>query len=424
MGTGRKSLNYLFVAIAAIALSTAATAQVTGAIQFIRPYDQSGINVFESPSETEIGFEGIQVKWGAAFTQQFQSLGHSNAGGGLIEIGAGFNTATANLNLDVQLAEGVRVNVIAYLSSRHHPETWVKGGYLQADRLAFLGSPTIDAMMEYLTIRAGHFEINYGDAHFRRTDNANALYNPFIGNLIMDAFNTEIGAEVYFRRNGWLALAAVTGGEIKGDVTRPDGRSPALYAKLGYDRQVNGDLRVRLTGSVYTTSKSLNNTLYNGDRGGSRYYLVLEADGASTSRNFASGRFNPGLRSKMTSWVVNPFVKLNGLELFGNVEQASGRAANETANRTWDQYAAEALYRFLPGEKVYVAARYNTVRGELQGGADASIDRVQIGAGWFITPNILLKGEYVDQTYNDFPAGDLREGGNFDGVMIEGTVAF
>ena len=39
-------------------------------------------------------------------------------------------------------------------------------------------------------------EINYGDAHFRRSDNGNAIYNPFVGNYIMDAFTTEIGGEV------------------------------------------------------------------------------------------------------------------------------------------------------------------------------------------------------------------------------------
>ena len=51
-------------------------------------------------------------------------------------------------------------------------------------------------------------------------------------------------------------------------------------------------------------------------------------------------------------------------------------------------------------------------------------DRFQIGAGWFLTPNVLLKGEYVQQTYNDFPTADIRNGGKFDGFMVEGVVAF
>ncbi len=408
----------------AVAIPAASHGQATEGVQYVRPYDKTGITVFEPPTESAVPFDGVTVKWGAAFTQQFQGVDHNNTPGGLVELGAGFNTATANLNTDVQLADGIRVNLITYLSSRHHPDAWVKGGYMQVDKLTVLNNQTIDRLMENLTLKAGHFEINYGDAHFRRSDNANAMYNPMVGNLIMDAFTTEIGAEVYYHNSGWLAMGAITGGEIKGSVDRPDGRAPSFYGKVGYDGEIRPDLRVRLTGSAYTTSKSLNNTLYSGDRGGSRYYLVLEGEDASTSSNFTSGRFNPGFRSKVTAMVANPFVQVGGLEFFGTIERANGRAANESADRTWNQYAAEILYRFTEADKVYIGARYNTVTGDLVGGGDASIDRVQLGTGWFVTDNVLIKAEYVDQGYNDFPAEDLRHGGSFDGFMVESTVAF
>ena len=411
-------------AIVLLASAIPVVSRVVNKVQHFRAYDQADLNVFEALVETDAPFEEMSVGWGAAFTQQFQGVDHENTPGGLADLGAGFNTATANLNLDVQLAEGIRVNLISYLSSRHHPEAWVKGGYLQVDKLTILENEMIDNLMKNLTIRAGHFEINYGDAHFRRTDNGNALYNAFVGNYIMDAFTTEIGAEVYYRKSGWLAMAAMTGGEIKGSVDKPEGRAPSIYGKVGYDSQVTDDLRLRVTGSTYTTNKSLNNTLYSGDRGGSRYYLVLEEEGASTSSKFTSGRFNPGLRSEVTAVVVNPFVKYGGLELFANIEQASGKTANESTDRTWNQYAGEVLYRFLAGEKAYVGGRYNTVTGELAGSTDASIDRMQLAAGWFVTPNVLLKAEYVDQTYNDFPAEDLRNGGSFNGLMVESTIAF
>ncbi len=343
----------------------------------------------------------------------------------LIELGSGFNLATANLYMNVQLAPGIRVALTTFLSSRHHPEAWVKDGYLLIDESP-IDLPAFHALMEYVTLRAGHFEINYGDAHFRRTDNANAFYNPFVGNYIMDAFTTEIGGEVYVRANGWLAMAAMTGGELKGMVVRPEDRAPSFIGKLGYDRELIPDLfRVRLTGSVYTTSKSASNTLYGGDRAGSRYYLVLENTQASESSNFTSGRINPGLRSEVTAFMINPFVKVGPLELFGVLEQASGRAANETDTRTWNQYAADAVYRFLADDRLYVGGRYNTVTGELAGsGAEVGIDRIQIGAGWFVTPTVLLKGEFVTQKYNDFPTADIRHGGKFDGFMLEGVVSF
>lgn len=61
--------------------------------------------------------------------------------------------------------------------------------------------------MDYSTIKFGHNEINYGDAHFRRSDNANTMTNPFVGNLLMDAYATLVFAEVYYQRDGWLGMA-------------------------------------------------------------------------------------------------------------------------------------------------------------------------------------------------------------------------
>jgi hypothetical protein len=344
----------------------------------------------------------------------------------LTEIGAGFNNANANLYMGAQLAPGIRVALTSYLSARHHNETWVKDGFLLIDKSPIDYLP-LQVLMSFVTVKAGHFEVNYGDAHFRRSDNGNAIYNPFVGNLIMDAFTTEIGGEVYVRAAGLMAMGAITGGEIRGNVTAPDKRSPAFISKLGFDRQLNKDLRVRLTGSTFMQAKAISNTLYAGDRAGSRYYWVIENDAPTTteSANFRSGMINPGFGSKVKSYMINPFVKYQGLEFFGTYEKASGRAATETVKRDVDQMAGEVLYRFLKGEKLYVGAKYNTVKGDLAGITnEISVDRTQLAAGWFITPGLMLKGEYVTQKYNDFPALDIRNGAKFKGFMIEGVVAF
>lgn len=400
-------------------------------MQFYRPNDQGGINVFESFDQHDPGFDGLVVKFGGHFTQQFQALDHEtdavlpDGGQPLIEIGNGFNLATANLTIDAQLTDGVRLNLVTYLSSRHHAETWVKAGYIQMDRSP-IKSEFFESLMENMSIRVGHMEVNYGDMHFRRSDNAASIYNPFVGNLIMDAFATEIGAEVYAYKGNFFGMVGATEGEIQGGVTRPDDRSPSYYAKGGFDGQIGEDLRVRLTGSVYTTDSSINNTLYSGDRSGSRYYLVLEDPGSRPSSAFTSGRFNPGFRDEITAMVINPFIKWGGLEFFGNIEQAEGRAANESSKRTWNQYAGELVYRFGENEKFYFGGRLNRVEGELAGQSrDASIDRVQIGGGWFINKYMLFKGEYVQQDYNDFMgASDPRNGGSFDGFVFEAAVGF
>lgn len=397
-------------------------------LQYFRPNNREGINIFETFWRPAPEFNGLTVAVGGHFTQQLQNLDHSSdaivdpAGDGsnaneLSDIGLGFNLATANLNLDVQLDDGVRMKLITYLSSRNHAEAWVKDGYVQIDRATVLNNPLLDTLMENVSLRLGHMEINYGDMHFRRTDNANAMYNPFVGNLIMDAFTTEIGGEVTVHSQPWFAMAGVTGGEIRGGVTNSDDREPSFIGKIGFDRQMNDDLRMRLTGSAYHTGGSRSNTLYGGDRAGSRYYDVIEGGAFS-------GRLNPGFRDEVTSFVINPFVKFGGLELFGNIETASGQAHNETSSRRWNQYAADVVYRFLDDEKVYVGARYNLVEGDLPSGQDASVDRIQLGGGWFINDYMLLKAEYVVQNYDDFPDTDVRHGAKFDGFMVEATIGF
>src|SRR3954462_1368111 len=92
-------------------------------VQNYRPEDKRGINVFEAPKDESVAYDGFKLQWGAAFTQQFQGLDHSNtaapklvtsgtppvttdanklvrighAPNTLVRIGHGPNNATANL---------------------------------------------------------------------------------------------------------------------------------------------------------------------------------------------------------------------------------------------------------------------------------------------------------------------------------------
>jgi hypothetical protein len=402
-------------------------------IQRLRPVDARGLNKYESAKFDEVPYTGFKLAWGAAFTQQFQGLGHSNAATPVIKnnvntnqlmtLGHGFNNAVANLYLNAQLAKGIRVAMASYLSARHHQETWVKDGYLQIDDSP-IDNAALNKLMQYVTIRAGHMEINYGDEHFRRTDNGNAMFNPFVGNLLMDAFTTEIGGELYLKKGAFFAMGGAFGGETRGQVTAPEKRSPAYLGKVGFDKEWNKNVRLRLTSSVFSQTRSANQSLFSGDRGGSRYYQVM-VNTAGTEKDSAwTGNVQPGIKSSQHAWVVNPFVKLYGLELRANVEETRGRNIGETASRQWNQNAGEALYRFVD-DKLFVGTRYNVVKGTLPGFTnETTIDRTQFGAGWFVVPTVLLKAEWMQQNYKDFPLTDIRNGGKIKGFMVEGVVAF
>ena len=402
-------------------------------IQRLRPVDQRGLNQYESAKFDEVPYTGFKLSWGAAFTQQFQGLGHSNTAtpvlknnvntNQLMNLGHGFNNAVANLYLNAQLAKGIRVAMASYLSARHHQETWVKDGYLQIDDSP-IDNAALNKLMQYVTIRAGHMEINYGDEHFRRTDNGNAMFNPFVGNLLMDAFTTEIGGELYLKKGPVFAMGGAFGGETRGQVTVPEKRSPAYLGKVGFDKEWNKNVRFRLTSSVFSQTRSANQSLFSGDRGGSRYYQVMVNTSGTEKDSAWTGNVQPGIKSSQHAWVVNPFLKLGGLELRGNIEETRGRNVNETASRQWNQNAGEALYRFA-GDKLYLGTRYNVAKGTYAGMTnEVTIDRTQFGAGWFIVPTVLLKGEWMQQNYKDFPLTDIRNGGKIKGFMFEGVVAF
>ena len=89
------------------------------------------------------------------------------------------------------------------------------------------------------------------------------------------------------------------------------------------------------------------------------------------------------------------------------------------------QHAVDVVYRFFQDEALFVGARYNKVSGDLVGIADrVGAKRVQLSGGWFITPALLAKIEYVNQKYFGYPSINKLNGGRFNGLMAEGVVAF
>ena len=404
-------------------------------LQFHRPNDKRGLNVFEPSKEDTVAFDGLRVRIGGDFAMQFQAITQSNTAGNLVDLGTDFNLPSANLNLDVQLLDGVRMHLKTYLSSRHHNEAWIKGGHMQVDKLDFISPGFLENIMQYTSITIGLDEFNYGDAHFRRSDNARAIFNPFVGNYIMDAFATEAFGEVTVQAGGLLAVVGVTNGKLNQNVrlTPTSDNKPSFYGKVGFDQQLSDDLRVRLTGSWYMNSGTTSGlNLYGGDRAGARYFFVMhtrpDAEGNVQGNNF-EGRYNPRF-AKLTALQINPFIKFGGLEFFGIFERAMGN--NEITQPQADtegaftQLAGELLYRFGSNEDFYVGGRYNMVTGtQLESATqDLEITRLNLGGGWFLSDNILTKLEYVKQDYNGNAWAGRFAGAGFNGVVVEAVISF
>ena len=403
----------------------------------LRATDQTGINVFETP-KTDTKFTGPKVEFGGSIAMPYIALQQSNNittstintfrnsltdvimpidnPQTLFKNSPNFALSMANLNINSYLADGITLQVSLYLASKHHNETWVKGGYVQFDKVPFIKLDLLDQIMKYTTIKVGQMDVNYGDAHFRRSDGGNAIYNPFMENYIMDEFATEIGAEADVNYKGFIGVLSVTNGNlnpslaaINNDATgsystgviarkkplvgtgstagitvsdsiityQPNplpykyalGHLPSFIVKLGYEKQITEALHARLTGSIYYTEGAYSNTLFGGDRTGSNYSAVMynAAPGTGTAFN---GRFNPGLTDKLTAIMGNLFLKyklMDGLsvESFSTYEVANGRSTSEATERNATQIASDLIFRFGKNENFFLGARYNTLNADV-----------------------------------------------------------
>jgi hypothetical protein len=251
----------------------------------------------------------------------------------------------------------------------------------------------------------------------------------------MDAFSTEPFGEITVQNRGLLAVIGITNGKLNQNVTvnSNSDNKPSFFGKLGYDKQLNDDLRVRLTGSWYINNGTTTGTwLYGGDRAGARYYNVLytlpDSLGNTQGGNF-DGRYNARF-TKLAAFQINPFIKYRGLEFFGIYELAGGSNEFTTPQPdkegSFTQLAGELIYRFGPEERFYVAGRYNTVIGKQRESAtqDLDISRLNLGGGWFLSKNILTKVEYVKQSYNGNGWTGRFAGAEFSGLNIEAVISF
>jgi hypothetical protein len=429
---------------------------------------------FESPKIEGNNFSKIKVAVGGDFALHFQSL-TSHADSAMAPLGGNIYLPAANLNLNADLAPGIKVNLTTYLASRHHTNTYVQGGYLLIDQLPFLKTKLTDNIMKYLTIKVGMMELNYGDAHFRRSDNARVLNNPFVGNYILDGFAISPAAEFYVRPlgsiNGLLLMGGVTncvtnpnvGGYIAAgtsNYTYPSTSYPKTYKpfnldqmlgyyfKVAYDKEINKNIRIRPAISGFICNNSPGGALYNSDRGGSPYEEVMNKQSLNSSAydatsNVTNGYFGPGNYSKVHSYMGNLFVRLYNFELFGTYEIAQGKtglaATYNVVPFTFNNTSIEGLYYFGKHQQFDIGARYTKVHKNAVDGygfntvtnkfniapiGAMQTERVQAVLGWKLTDNIVTKFEYCKQTYSNYLNYGTNGTAFFEGLIIEAAISF
>jgi hypothetical protein len=348
-----------------------------------------------------------------------------------------FQTAWGNLSFLADVGDGdLLVFADLYLSSRPHPSTtYGNEGYMLFRRIpddSSVSRAFNESIFEYVNVKLGHFEIDFGDHHYRRSDNAWVQRNLLIGNYLVDPDVEEIGAEI-FSKPSWPVkwLVGVTSGTTTENLN--EGRGIAsVHGKVWWE---DDDFRVSASGyyvdhsdNPTTGAGATKGSLYSSRRSGGPYGGVWGGGNSPGDLTIGKDELVTALQSDVT-WSPGPW------DLYGHVgwvEDAdpNGSGPGKPSER-WIYGAAEVGYHFNP--RTWVAGRYCLAQADdiLGHDSDGYIHRVQVGAGYWVTKNFLSKVEYVFQTANDFDSADGIVGGvdiandpSFHGIIFEFSFAF
>jgi hypothetical protein len=386
---------------------------------------QSYARIAFEPPKDRSAFDGVELGFEVDLAFYYQGLSEtftpSEANTTAQPIQAGLILPTADLDINAKVLKGFNVKLETMLSSHHHHETYVKGGYATIDSLDFVTPGFASGFMDQATLKLGVDDIDFGDAHFRRTDNAAVFYNPFVMNLAVESYMQAGFLELLYR---WpsldvFALAGITNGQVNPDDVKKSEGSDAYsyYAKLGYDSQISEKLRLRVTESLFYVRGTSKNGLYNGDKAGNVAREIFNNTDFGAGWNALRGY------KDLSVSMTNLFAKYGGTEFFGLLEIADG-ADGADGSMKMLHYAVDGVQRFGEHDRFYAAARYENAATDLQSDAsDDTLTQVQAALGWFLSENAMMKVEYIEQKRKDFEEYIDAEA-SFDGFMVCAALSF
>ncbi len=355
------------------------------------------------------------------------------------QLSPGFQTAFGNMSFLADFDNAMEVYFDIFIADRPHQDR-LQGdeGYILLRELPeALGETQLaKTIFDAIDIKAGQFELDFGDAHYRRSLNAAVQRNPLIGNYVVDPRDTEIGIEVSSDEGrfpvNWL-LGFGSGSDTE-DFQKNHG--PSLHAKLwGHPLE-----KLRTSSSIYwvdqaKTPTSSRTNLFRANRSGGPYAGIL--DGSS-----APGEVQPTSGKRVFATQFDATWEGDPLEVYGNIgcvpDSDNNGNLSGSPRTSWLYYAAEGSYHFTP--RLYTALRYSGAAAQrlvssansgLDVGSDGLVHRLQLGGGYWLTKTVLLKAEYVYPLFSGVISGGSQVSGvdvwgnpHFNGVITEASFAF
>jgi hypothetical protein len=370
-------------------------------------------------------YQDMHLYLGLDTVGRFQFLSQNNVfvkGVDQGNIDPGFQTPFADLNFLATIPGKLDVYFDEYIASRPHPDaTYGHEGYLVVKGLpGTLDSQTLDQVFDYINVKLGAFDLDYGDQIYSRSNNAIVARNPLIGNSIVDPNTEEIGGEVYSVKGPIYWLAGMSSGTTTEHFDF--GPEPAVHGKLwAYPLP---DLRTSVSAYYANLSDSTAadeaSHLYSAQRSGGVYAAVFGGGDNPGQITPQAGEDITAIQADAT-WNHWPY------EVYGNY----GYTSDSSYDERWTYASIQPVYHLTPA--LYVAARYSVGIAGAVNGVDTNGwgDRVQIGGGYFFTNNLLAKVEYVYQQFHDFTLADGLVSGvdayrdpRFSGVVMEVSFSF
>lgn len=368
-----------------------------------------------------------RLRLGLDAVSAWQSLEQRNDSNSLPSLQSGFQAALGNVHANIALADSVQAYVELYIGSKHHEgevmdrEGWVRIGRLP-DSWNVLG---LNALLRHVDIKAGHFEVDFGNQHLVRSDNAEVQRNPLIGNHVVDPNTVEGGFEIIGAERAFHWLVGLGNGVTVEDFQ--PGRAYSRHAKVWVQP---ADSSFNVAASVYGVDQSGNPTgypdkgswteMFAGNRSGSRYSGVM-GGGPDAGQIFI------GRGQDLLAWQLDATLRSRALRLAGLYGRVRDNELNGSSpgrlRESWSYFGAEARFDLLT-DRLYAAARYSgAVTSTYKGTTiDANVNRYQLGLGFRLVPEMLFKVEYVEQRYRGL-AQDYVGHPRFHGLLVEGSMA-
>lgn len=410
-----KTLNFSKKSISSVALLGATLAVVAPA---------SAVEVINTDS---VKFS-IEVHTVGRLQALDNSARNSDAAGfAMLDTDLGFQHAIGNLGMRLDWHNSIEIFFDATMASRVASDKWWgHQGYMYITQLPpNSGLQAANALFDFIDIKAGQFIVDFGNEINRRSLNADTQRNPLIGNPVVSPHATEVGVEIIHQNPaGFGAMVGFGSGvstdnfsdasnmsyrtKVWGGIPNVDG----LHFAASYYRVSHGD------------SMGAGANLFRTDRLGSPYASIWGGGGGA-------GQVMIGNGTNLKAWQLDlgwePSSDLAVWAFYGSASDDRG-----ATDESWKYYGVTGKYYIFP-ELLYAAARYSAADADRFGSDpsnDGIIERVQVGGGVWIIPDMLLfKTEYVYQRASGFSAGNLAgvqlaERPKFRGVIAEVSLSF